>query len=159
MLGEGGLRPKNSEPKHLIWDLYFLKVYPMDAPGCSAVSGSKGAIDPKTMRKWVWLFLEHIAKLADDVVSDLISSYPCPLLSHLVASSIILHQTHIIFESRLINDIGNDCLMTIDGTNFPIQQKGAARKGNFFCSHKYAGKSALCYELGVDILAGNSVLI
>jgi hypothetical protein len=57
MLGEGGLRPKNSEPKHLLWALYFLKVYTREGPGCSAVGGSKGTINPKTMRKWVWLFL------------------------------------------------------------------------------------------------------
>ncbi len=36
-------------------------------------------------------------------------------------------------------------------------QKGAAAKGNPFGSHKYAGKSALHYELGVDILMGNLV--
>jgi hypothetical protein len=49
--------------------------------------------------------------------------------------------------------------MTINGTDFRIQQKGAARKGNLFGSHKYAGKSALRYELGVDILVGNSVWV
>ena len=69
MLLEDGLRPKKSKPKHLLWTLYFLKVYPREAPGCSAVGGSKGAIDPKTLRKWVWLFIEHIAELADEVVS------------------------------------------------------------------------------------------
>ena len=69
MLGEGGLRPEKSKPKHLLWTLYFLKVYPREAPGCSAVGGSKGAIDPKTLRKWVWLFIERIAELADEVVS------------------------------------------------------------------------------------------
>jgi hypothetical protein len=49
--------------------------------------------------------------------------------------------------------------MTINGTNFHIQQKGAARKGNLFGSHKYAGKSALHYKIGVDILAGNLVWV
>jgi hypothetical protein len=49
--------------------------------------------------------------------------------------------------------------MTIDGTNFRILQKGIAKKGNAFGSHKYAGKSALRYKLGVDILAGNLVWI
>ncbi len=49
--------------------------------------------------------------------------------------------------------------MTVDGTDFHIPQKGAATKGNAFASHKYAGKSALHYELGVDILAGNLVWI
>jgi hypothetical protein len=93
MLGEGGLRPANSKPKHLLLALYFLKVFPREGPGCSAVRGLKGAIGPKTMHKWVWLFLECIAELADNVVSDLILLYPCLSLSHLVASSIISHQT------------------------------------------------------------------
>ena len=55
--------------------------------------------------------------------------------------------------------MGNNCLMTIDGTNFRIPQKGAATKGNAFASHKYGEKSTLRYELGVDILAGNLVWI
>jgi hypothetical protein len=49
--------------------------------------------------------------------------------------------------------------MTINGTNFRIPQKEIAKKGNAFASHKYAGKSTLRYELGVDILAGNLVRI
>ena len=59
-------------------------------------------------------------------------------------------QTQIIFESRLgVHDVLNDCMMTVDGTDFRIQQKGAVMKGNAFVgSHKYAGKSALRYELG-----------
>jgi hypothetical protein len=43
--------------------------------------------------------------------------------------------------------------------DFRISQKGIMEKGNAFTSHKYAGKSALRYELGVDILAGNLVWI
>ena len=66
----------------------------------------------------------------------------------------------IVFESRLgAHDVGNDCFMSIDGTNFHILQKGAATRGNAFGSHKYARKSALCYKLGIDILAGNLVWI
>ncbi len=34
----------------------------------NAVGGSKGVIDPKTLQKWVWLFIERIAELADEVV-------------------------------------------------------------------------------------------
>ena len=60
-------------------------------------------------------------------------------------------------------DMGNDltasCLMSVDGTDFCIPQNGKAVKGNAFGSHKYAGKSALRYELGVDILAGKLVWI
>jgi hypothetical protein len=69
-------------------------------------------------------------------------------------------QTQIVFESRLgTHDVLNDCTMTVDGTDFRIPQKGDATKGNAFMSHKYAGKSALRYKLGVDILAGNLVWI
>ena len=69
MLGEKGLCPEKSKPKHLLWTLYFLKVYPKQSPGCSTVGASGGAVDPKTMRKWVWQFIACIAELADDVVS------------------------------------------------------------------------------------------
>ncbi len=49
--------------------------------------------------------------------------------------------------------------MSIDGTDFRILQKGPAMRGNAFASHKYAMKSALRYELGIDILAGNLVWV
>ena len=42
---EGGLLPEKSHPKHLLWTLYFLKVYPREAAGCSAIGGGGGAID------------------------------------------------------------------------------------------------------------------
>jgi hypothetical protein len=47
----------------------------------------------------------------------------------------------------------------IDGTDFRIQQQGKACKGNPFASHKYGGKSAPRYKLGIDILEGNLVWI
>jgi hypothetical protein len=44
---EGGLLPKKSRPKHLLWMLYFLKVYPREAAGCSAVGGGGEPLTPK----------------------------------------------------------------------------------------------------------------
>jgi hypothetical protein len=49
--------------------------------------------------------------------------------------------------------------MTVDGTDFRVPQKGMVIKGNAFASHKYAGKSTLCYELGMSILGGDLVWI
>ena len=72
MLGEGSLHPEKNKPKHLLWTLYFLKVYPREGLGCTAIGMSRGAVDPSTMYKWVWLFLERITKLADEVVSSLL---------------------------------------------------------------------------------------
>ncbi len=54
-------------------------------------------------------------------------------------------------------DILNNCLMTVDGTDFRVPQKGTATKGNAFVSHKYTGKSALRYKLGMSILRGDLV--
>jgi hypothetical protein len=70
-----------------------------------------------------------------------------------------LPKPQILFESHLVNDVGNDCLMTINGTYFKILQKGSAKKGNVFGSHKYAGKSAPRYKIGINILGGNLVWV
>jgi hypothetical protein len=64
------LQPKGGRPEHLLWMLYFLKVYPKQGPGCLVVGASAGAVDPKTHRKWVWAFIEAIAELVDCVVSN-----------------------------------------------------------------------------------------
>ena len=65
----------------------------------------------------------------------------------------------IDFDRRLEGDMGHDCLITVNGTDFQIPQKGLPKKGNAFASHKFAGKSALRYELGVSILGGDLVWI
>ena len=53
----------------------------------------------------------------------------------------------------------NDYLISVDGTDVRIPQQGHAGKGNPWASHKYAGTSALRYELGVDIISGHLVWI
>ena len=69
MLWEEDVLPEGGRPKHLLWALHFLKVYPLQTPGCAAVGASGGAVDPKTHRKWVWAFIDAIAELVDEVVS------------------------------------------------------------------------------------------
>jgi len=69
LLEEHDLVPKNGEIKHLLWTLVFLKVYPKQGPVCSIVGGTKGAVDPKTFRKWVWKFIFNIELLDEVVVS------------------------------------------------------------------------------------------
>jgi hypothetical protein len=63
------LRPRCGRPKHLLWALHFLKVYPKQGPGCVFVGASYGAVDTKTHRKCVWAFIDAIAELVDVVVS------------------------------------------------------------------------------------------
>jgi hypothetical protein len=69
LLKRDSLLPEGGRPKHLLWALYFMKVYPKQSPGCSAVGASAGAVDPKTHRKWVWAFINTIANLVNVVVS------------------------------------------------------------------------------------------
>ena len=61
--------PQGGRQQHLLWALYFMKVYPKQGPGCAVVGASHGAVDPKTHRKWVWAFVEAISELVDMVVS------------------------------------------------------------------------------------------
>ncbi len=82
------------------------------------------------------------------------------MLPHLPVTTPIVAFPQSYFESRLgAHNVGNDCLMTIDRTDYRIIQKGAARKGNAFGSFKYAGKSALHDKLGMDIPTGNLVWV
>ncbi len=70
LIVQGKHLPQDGRPEHLMWCLHFLKVYPKQGPGCSAVGGSeRGAVDPRTHRKWVWAFIEAIEKLSDLVAS------------------------------------------------------------------------------------------
>ncbi len=134
--------PKKSKPKHLLWTLYFLKVYTREAPGCSTVGGSKGAIDPKTLRKWVWLFIERIAELADEVVSIFCHADARILAHRRLTSPFLPRPSSASHRSTLragsvptTSATTDDCLMTIDGTDYRILQKGAyifvvTRKGD-----------------------------
>jgi hypothetical protein len=49
--------------------------------------------------------------------------------------------------------------MIVNGSDFRVPQKGTATKGDALASHKYAGKFALHYELGLSILGGDLVWI
>jgi hypothetical protein len=71
LLERAFLLPEGGRPKHLLWALHFMKVYPKQCPGCSAVGASDSAVDPKTLRKWVWAFINHtVSNLIDVVVSN-----------------------------------------------------------------------------------------
>ena len=55
-------------------------------------------------------------------------------------------------ENRFKDDMGNDCLMTVDGTDCPINEPKPFNKAYY--SHKMNGL-ALRYEVGVSILCGD----
>ena len=57
--------PFGGEPKHLLWALLFMKVYPKEGVMCKLINVK----DPKTFRGRVKGFIEAIADLESDVVS------------------------------------------------------------------------------------------
>lgn len=59
----------------------------------------------------------------------------------------------IIWEDRFKLDKGNDCLVTVDGTDCRVPEQGRV-----FYSHKFK-KSALRYEVALCILTGDVVWI
>jgi hypothetical protein len=77
--------PPEGKIKHLLWTLHFLKAYPRQATVCSTVGGSTGAIDPKTLRKYMWPFIRAIADLEPALVSiNLFSFLHLSNLAHLI---------------------------------------------------------------------------
>ena len=54
--------PAGGERQHLLWALLFLKTY-----GTSVDLAGRCGVDAKTFQKWMWLFVEKLAKM--DVVS------------------------------------------------------------------------------------------
>jgi hypothetical protein len=69
MLVEYNFLPPGGEIIHLLWTLFFLKKYPTEGVSSAAAGGSRGKVDPKTFRKWVWLFVSAIVELYPFVVS------------------------------------------------------------------------------------------
>ena len=91
LLDELELHPKGGLPKHLLWAFHFMKAYPLEAQGCSAVGGSGGAVDPKTYRKWVWAYIEAISDLELEVVSLLSPVFVHKSISHPPSSHCVVH--------------------------------------------------------------------
>jgi hypothetical protein len=61
-------------------------------------------------------------------------------------------QKQIVWENHKKGDKGNDCLVSVDGTDFKIAEHGPA-----FSSHKFSKKSGLRYEIALCILTGDIV--
>lgn len=55
-------KPPGSEPKHLLWCMFYLKNYNKEH-----VNAAIANVDEKTFRLWTWRFIELLANL--DVVS------------------------------------------------------------------------------------------
>ena len=91
-----------------MWSLLFVQLYPKKKVMCVLSQ----VHDSKTYRKRIWSFIEAIADLAGQIVGSLaILLFLMTVISHL-----FFYQ--IVFENRFRDDIGNDYLITCDGTDF-----------------------------------------
>ena len=56
---------EKAKPTHLLWSLMFLKTYGTEIFLCCLLKTTE-----KTFRKWVWIIIESISNLYDDIVSS-----------------------------------------------------------------------------------------
>jgi hypothetical protein len=61
--------PTESGVKHLLWMIHFLRACLKQGATCSMVGGLEGAVDPKTLRKYIWPLIYAVSDLEPDVVS------------------------------------------------------------------------------------------
>jgi hypothetical protein len=70
LMSEHYLLPEDGGIVHMLWAMHFLCCYPKQEECCAAAgTQEKGAVDPKTWRKYIWPFIYALAKLEHVVVS------------------------------------------------------------------------------------------
>jgi hypothetical protein len=114
---------------HLLWALMFLKLYCAESVLATLAGAGQKSVDEKTFRKWCWLFVNEINHLKYKV---------------------------ILFDNRFLGDVGNLCLVSVDGTDFRIFNIKPFWTGWF--SHKFKGPG-LRYEVALNIMTGDIVWI
>jgi hypothetical protein len=57
------LLPNEAQIVHLLWALFFMKIYAKQKETCGAAGGQMGAINPETLRKYIWLMIKALAGL------------------------------------------------------------------------------------------------
>jgi hypothetical protein len=142
-----------AKPHHLLWALLFLKRYGTEAEMAKLVGTDGKAVDEQTFRKWSSLFVSELALLVDRVVSNMFSVHlTLPIGSFVTQSALPFLSCQIVWENRKKGDVGNDCLISVDGTDveIPYQDHGCPEAWftKKFCGH------GLRYEIGICILTG-----
>ena len=144
MMDSRELIPNNGMIHHLLWILSFMKIYGKERMMCHL----NFIRNLKTIRKWMWLCIDFIVELESLVVSNLFFNL---IIIHSFYLTFIF-PWKILFEIRLEGDRANDCLMSVDGTEFRIAEHGLV-----FSSHKFKMKLGLRYEGAICILTGDIV--
>ncbi|CAB9523220.1 unknown protein [Seminavis robusta] len=134
--------------------LMFLRTYTV-----TAVLAMIFMKDEKTIRHWVWVFIEKIATL--DLVSDeqefaffFIFIHRRLHQQRALTMYMLLHSNTTPPDQMgvpTMNDNGSRCLVTVDGTDFRIREPGPFSTGWF--TKKFNGPG-LRYEIAVCIQTG-----
>jgi len=139
--------------RHLLWALLFLKVYSFEEVMARLVGYT-----PKTYRQHVWSMLDKLAALSivstERVSAHGVSDHPLCYSFALALTFLFLLYLQIRWENRYLNYNGSRCLITIDGTDFMINEPFPFEPGYY--SHKFH-RAGLRYELGVSIQSGDIV--
>ena len=78
----------------------------------------------------------------------------CVFLFFLSFCSLLLLHCKIDWKNRKINDIGNDCLVSVDGTDFALAWGSNQRR---LSCYKLKGKPGLQYEVAVCLRTSDIV--
>lgn len=133
---------------HLLLCLHFMKTY-SGAACCSAFFN----MTEKTHRRYFWAMVSYLVHLSRCTVSMSVPTQVLLIFLH-------THYTHlystynpvqILLSNRFMNQNGSECLLTVDGTDFQINEPTPFSPVWF--SHKYNGP-AVRYEIGVCIQTG-----
>jgi hypothetical protein len=130
--------PVHGQPEHLLWCLIFLKQYKTENQNHALVKA-----DEKTIRKWVWIFVDLIANLK--VVIEHKNNYKRFNL-------INCYYFQVKLENRYDGaDSESYCFNSLDGTDYRIYQKMPFDRKWY--SHKFHGPG-LRYEIALCIKTG-----
>jgi len=136
-------------PKYLMDALFFLRVYSTEA--ATAVFCGR---DEKTLRKWNWRIVKAIAY--QDWVSFNVGCVRGSFSSILMTDIALCVHLQIDFSHRFLLDNGSYCLITLDGTDFRIQEPTPFDPKWY--SHKFKA-AGVRYEVGICIQTGQIVWV
>lgn len=130
MIVDDGIDP-SAKPVHILWACVFMKVCASEPVNCTLAAGANNGkpVCEETFRKWSWHFVEKISDLYCGV---------------------------IMWDNGCINDVGEACLVTVDGTDFRIYEPTPF--WGMWKSHKFNGPALRC-EVAICIQTGSVVWI
>ena len=137
MVGLEGDHSERWEKGPFLWACLQLMVYPSENFISTLLD-----VDEKTLRKWSWSFLLALSDLERDVVSNFGIFLNVLYFITYYFSFCFFAIAKIIWTDRFEEDDGNDCLTSVDCTDYRVEIQG----GPAWFSYKFR-KPGLRYEI------------